>query len=462
MSEGGEKSLGARLASGGLWALGLQLLTTVAGIALISLLSRYLTPAELGSYFLVNSVVMALALVVNLGLSEAVTRTVAQKSASADGAAVRGMITASFRLHAVAAVLMGVLLLGGGAELLLHGAFDIAHSRSLDVLVLAWTVLLSHQILLGASFRGFHDIRDATLYGRTLRAVLALPAAILVHAFVADFELVDAIVVWVLALMLNDLIAWRRLLRRLDRGVEPVRPPMLELLNRSYPFLLNALLLMLIARSGLWVLGFADSHDEVALYGASLQVVALLMFPLLIINLVLPPFISSMYGRPEEHARLQTTIRSVATMAALASVALLLLFAVLGGPLLALVYGSYYAEAAPLLFVLALGQTVNMLTGPHGALLKMTDHQHMLFRINLVFGAITVAGVLLAAPRFGAMGVAMVISSTIAIQNVYVAIVSYRRTGIVCCPYFLPSDLGSLYANLRSLSETLLRRHRIP
>jgi len=160
--------------------------------------------------------------------------------------------------------------------------------------------------------------------------------------------------------------------------------------------------------------------------------------------------------------RLETTIRSVATLAAVPSLLLLLLFAVFGAPLLSLVYGGYYAEAAPILFVLALGQTVNVLTGPHGALLKMTDNQHMLLRINVVFGVLTVAGVLLIAPYYGAIGVAVMISGTITVQNVYVAFVSHRKTGILCCAYFLPSDLGSLYANVKSLSGTLGRRHRTP
>jgi len=440
--------------------LGLQLVSTVAGIALISLLSRYLTPIELGGYFLVNNLVMTLALVVNLGLPEAVTRTVAQKSSEPGNATVLGMISASFRLHSVAALAVGTLLLGGGAGLLLQGAFDIDGNWSLDALLVAWIILLALQLLLGASFRGFHNIRDATIYGRTLRVVLALPAALLLHAFVENFTLVHAIGAWVLALVVNDLLAWRKLRQRLRSDVEPVRPPSLELLNRAYPFLLNALLLTLIARSGLWVLGVSDSNDEVALYGASLQMVSLLLFPMQIINQVLPPFISSLHSQRSQHSKLQNIIRSFATLGAIASGSLFLIFLFFGEQLLAIVFGDFYREAAPLLLVLALGQTFNILTGPHGALLRMTDHQHMLFRINLVSGTLTFAGILLVAPHFGAIGIAIVISGTIAIQNVYVALISYRRTGILCCCYFSPSDLRTLYSTLKSVAVTLLRRSK--
>ena len=107
-----------------------------------------------------------------------------------------------------------------------------------------------------------------------------------------------------------------------------------------------------------------------------------------------------------ETARLQRVLRTGATFAALASAVLLLPMLVLPGPVLGVVFGSGFEAAATVLFLLTLGNAVNVLTGLCGTALTMSHREG-------VVAAVMATGVVLrilvggaAAYAFGLTGLA--------------------------------------------------------
>jgi O-antigen/teichoic acid export membrane protein len=68
----------------------------------------------------------------------------------------------------------------------------------------------------------------------------------------------------------------------------------------------------------------------------------------------------------------------------MATAPVLVLTLVAPEPLLRIVFGPEFAVAASALFVMAIGQTVNILRGPIGSMLSMSGHDGVPLRLNLV------------------------------------------------------------------------------
>lgn len=157
-------SLKRRLLSGGAWAVGGKVGAVVIGLACNVLLARLLTPQEFGTYLLVVSVVSVGALVGCLGLNNATVRLVAESMGLGRPDRTRRVIFTVFCLGLVGAIGVGLLyfLAAGG---LLAGVFGVPALATVAGLIAGLIAISTAQELLAETFRGFHDIRGATLLG---------------------------------------------------------------------------------------------------------------------------------------------------------------------------------------------------------------------------------------------------------------------------------------------------------
>src|SRR5829696_122232 len=155
-----------RLLSGSAWASGGRIGGAMLGIVTNGLLARLLSPQELGAYFLALSIVSLGAVVGSMGLPKTVVRLVAENM---------GLDRSGRTLRAIRTVLgLGVLgTLGISLAYLLAGdlvgkLFQPQYSSLLvgiTGLMAGWIAIAVVQEITAETFRGFHDIRLATLLG---------------------------------------------------------------------------------------------------------------------------------------------------------------------------------------------------------------------------------------------------------------------------------------------------------
>ena len=153
-----------RLLSGGAWAFGGKVLVALTGLISSALLARLLTPQALGTYFLAYSILSVGTSLGQLGLTGTVVRLVAE-----------GMGLNLFgRVRRVISVVLGVGTLGTlgvGSAYLLFGddlamiVFNAPALAAITGLVAGWIMVGTLHGLLGETFRGFHDVRLATILG---------------------------------------------------------------------------------------------------------------------------------------------------------------------------------------------------------------------------------------------------------------------------------------------------------
>ena len=414
---------------GAAWSLAGRVVAMATGTLASFLLARLLAPAELGAWFLLVTLVSGAALAGQLGLPGVVVRLVAEAVALGMPQRARRVASAALLLGTVGAVLAGLLLVFALGPWLLERVFKVP--GMLPVLLLAgpWVVALAAQNLLTETFRGFRDLRRATLFGSIVGGVGFAALLLLCWISGAAPGLRGAVALQLAAVglaLLLALFAALRLLRRLPAGGGAVAA---ECLRLAGPFLGVALVYFMLAQADLWVLGACRPEEDVALYGAAARLALLVNMPLFVVNAVLPPLLASLHAGGSRR-ELERVLRASATLASYPAVLLGMLFLLAGGPMLRVLFGDYYAAAGPVLAVLTLGQVVNTVAGSCGVTLLMTGHQRSVLQLSLVVGGATIAAAVVAARVGGPLGVAWVILGSQVVQNGGLWLLARNRLGV--------------------------------
>jgi O-antigen/teichoic acid export membrane protein len=419
-----------QLLSGGAWAFGGKLGASLAGLVVNSLLARLLSPEEVGSYFLIVSIVSLAAVLANLGLSQAIVRLVAESIGAGYHGRARRAIHLSLLIALVGALIAGCFLAFGGGAWIATEVFHSTLIAQLTGLVALLAVAMTFQTLIAEAFRGLHDIRLATIFGGLISTLLSMLLFAGVWVSRGHSNLGQIIYLSLAAGVLSTLmsaIVLRWKIRELPD--EPDAINLKDVLTISWPLWITTLTFFAVTQADLWVLGSFRSQEEVAIYGAVKRLVALVTTPLLIVNAVVPPIIAEMnsQGRVQE---LELVLRRTATFAGLPALVFLGAFVLFGSRALNIVFGEFYRDGSSMLTILSLGAFINVWAGSCGLVLRLTGHQYALMVITLLCGSVTAAGALFTVDRFGGLGVAIAVAVGMSLQNLMMLIVAKQKAGI--------------------------------
>lgn len=299
------------------------------------------------------------------------------------------------------------------------------------VFAATWLIAMALQALISETFRGFQRFWQASLFGGLV--VDALSVVVFgflwlrhAHPTLAHTVLLSAGMMSV-SLLIGGAILGRRV-RGLGReGGLPAR----EMLSLGWPFLITNILTFLVGTGvDIWILSRYVLPSHLALYGAAMRLVFFVAVPFTIVSQVVPPIISELHAQGQEH-RLETSLREVATLAALPAFLVLLAFLLFGAKILGLVYGgAFFEQGAKVLAILGTARLFAVATGNSGALLMMTGHQRTMMWITAISAVYAVTTELLLAPRFGIVGVAIGTATAQILQNTLQLTLGKRRVGI--------------------------------
>jgi O-antigen/teichoic acid export membrane protein len=434
-----------RLLRGGGWAFGGKMLVAFTGLASSALLARLLTPPELGTYFLAYSILNVGTSLGALGLTGTVVRLVAQGMGLNLFGRVRRVISVVVGVGTLSALGVGLAYLLFGDDLAKY-VFEAPALAAITGLVAGWIIVGTVQGVLGETFRGFHDIRLASILGgqttgaATGLATVALLTASLFLLWVVNGHTTVATVV-LLAICsgaVNTLVAGWLLHRKVtelppptpDEGGEPDPKKVLrEVLSISSPLLIVTLVMMVRTSGGTWVLGAWLPQSELALYGAANRLVSMVSMSMVIVTAIAPPLIAEMYfqGRRET---LERALRGMATLTGIPALLASMACIFFAGPILGLVYTDYYTKAAAVLALLSIGPLVSVLAGCCGIVLSYTGHQKTQMMITIATSAATLIAMIATVKPYGIVGVAIASTAGQVLQNVIVLLVVRQKTGM--------------------------------
>lgn len=175
------------------------------------------------------------------------------------------------------------------------------------------------------------------------------------------------------------------------------------------------------------------TQSEVGIYNVALRISLVLGLLLMSVNSVVAPRFAALFHQGEHELLHQTARRATGLVVAIAG-PLMAVFLVAPGWIMSFFGSEFAAHGTQVLFVLAVGQCVNLLTGPVNYLLMMSGHEESLRRsmsFSVIFGALVI---LLLTPSLGALGAAIGTSIAMSLQSLAAAYQVWSKLGIVIIP----------------------------
>jgi O-antigen/teichoic acid export membrane protein len=435
-----------RLLSGGAWAFGGRVLIALTGLISSALLARLLTPQALGTYFLAYSILNVGTSLGQLGLTGTVVRLVAESMGLNHFGRVRRVISVALGVGTLGALGVGLMYLLFGDDLA-EVVFNAPALASITGLVAGWIMVGAVQGLLAETFRGFHDIRLASILGgqttgggTTGVATVALLTASLSLLWLINGQttLATVVLLGICSGAVNTVVAGWLLHRRVSRlppqhadesRKEHPKEVLGQVLSISLPLLIVGLVMMVRTSGDLWILGAFLPQRDLALYGAANRLVTMVAMPLALVNAVAPPLIAELYSQGKK-GELERALRGMATLggipAWLASMACIFF----ADPIMGLVYGTYYREGAVVLMVLSIGLFASVCAGSCGIVLAYTGHQKTVMMITIACSAATFIAMLAVVRPYGLVGVSVVRAAGVLLQNGVTLLVVKQKTGM--------------------------------
>lgn len=423
-----DKALSQQLIRGVSGTAGLSAINIALTLIIGIVIARSLGPENYGIYAFVLSVVTLLGLPIKAGLPVLVVRETALNQLAAHWGLLHGLLR-------------------------IVNLFVVAFSLVISLMVIAvlkWTPLGSQsewkEALLWAVWLlpllAFGNIRGATLRG--LRKAVAgqipeqlvrpgIQLVLLTALFISGISLTveRAVQLNVVSALIAFLIGACLLWMFLPKQVRKAEP--------SYEFGVwwaSLIPLSLIAGMKLidsqlivLLLGTISSAENVGFYRVALQGATLVTFGLTAINLVLSPHVARLYreGDMVSLQRLITLATRAAFMIAFPIAALLSIFA---EPLIALVFGAEYTDAAMSLVILCLGQLFSVGAGSVGVILNMAGHEREAMKAICAALLVSVTLAVMLVPSMGSTGAAIAATCSLVVWNSLMVLAVHRHIGV--------------------------------
>lgn len=405
-----------------LTALG-QALNAVLQIVLARVMGR----VEYGTYIWVTAWVPTLVVPLALGLPQAAVRFLPEYAAQGNLSHRKGFVLFSQALVLGVAVLASAL--ATTAFLLIP---SVRESPLLcPMLVAVWMVPVASQI--GLLSQLCRALRRITLAFGPMRVVMP---AILMAAVIGLYELghrpksalVLAISLGTMGLMLAvQMAVFRRDFAR-EAISEPPRYDARRWLSVALPLMLMAACQTLFCQVDVLTVGALRGPRDVAVYGAANRLVSLVEFVLLAANVALGPEAAELYARGEK-ALLQKAVTATVRMAFWPALAATI--GLIGlGRLVLLLYGHAYVAGYGAMCILAMGSLVSAASGPVLLLLNMTGFERISIRVLGVTALLDIALNIALVQRYGYFGAAVASAATLALWNIWLAMLAKRHLGI--------------------------------
>lgn len=447
--EGGATSRHVRgsslLLAGRILALGLDFVSQV-------LIVRYLLKAEYGAFAVAIAIAALGSSIALLGLERTVARFAPIYEEEGDHGRVLGTVLVVIGTVVVLGLIVVGVVVGLSGSL---GSVLIGDSLAISLVVIFvfMSPVLALDSLLVALFAAFAGPRSIFLRRYVIAPVLQL--AVVGYVIVTGgsvHELALGLVISTAASVAVYLaIFWRVLSRRGTIAAgrrEGIKLPFRAIFGFSLPLLASDLVFVLRGSVVVLLLEALRSTTEVADYRAVLPIAMQCLLVSTTFRYLYTPAASRLYAR-NDLRELNHLYWRTAGWIAVATFPLLIAAVPLSDPVVRLLFGPEYADAAPVLAILGIGYYVHASIGFNALTLRVFNKVRFMVTVDLATAALSIVASVLLIGSFGAIGAALGTTATLILQNALYQYGLATRTGIRA----LDVSAGAIYG---AVAVTLL------
>lgn len=426
--------LGAALVKGVAGTAGIKATHAVIVFASSIVLARALGPAGYGVMTYVIALVHLLSTPSELGVPNLAVREVAITNARKDWGRMRGFIRWA---HTTIGVISLVLAGAAAVALLLFGDTLDPTKRTCMWLGIVLVPLASLNMLRSSMLRGLRKVLLGQLPEQIVRPLVFL-ALILGLNFVGGgltspvVALSAHIVSVVIAFLCGMLLFFRHRPAELAGAVPQFAGR--SWLASSIPFGMTALMQLINGKTDILILGMFRADADVGIYRVAVQMAALVVFGLQVVNAIQGPHIAHLFTKGDMPRLQKMVTRSAQAIFAFALAAVLVIV-LFGKFLIETLFDPAFSAAYVPLVIICVGQLVNAAMGSVGSLLNMTGHEKDTMTSVFIGAAINVTLNFALTPTWGPIGAAIATTTTLITWNLIMWHMVRKRLGIEPSPF---------------------------
>lgn len=374
-------------------------LSRLAALLMAVLVARQLGPAGFGAFTFAIGVGMLAGQLAALGWPVLMMRFIPVYLTRQEWGNLRGLIITGELVVLSGAAITGGLLWAAG---LIPGIrADLAHGLTLAALVapsIALRRLRRNQLaaLKQAPSGLFYDEACA-------------PVMVVVFCLATGTSSVtSATIAYTGGGFIGVLLASLSIYRALPRQcwVTPARRFVRQWMSTALPMVSGHFSKLMMDKTDVLLLAPLSTMGQVGAYGVAFRISYVLTFPQVMLSSVLTPRVSEAYATGDRR-RLRKQYIGAMMFALVTTVPIAIFLTFYSDFVVRLFFGVDFADAAPVLTVLAWSQTAAAFAVPCGSLLLMTGKERIFLRINTIALIANVVANLALIPLYGALGAAI-------------------------------------------------------
>ena len=390
------------LLKGAGFAVALRAFGAILALILNVIIGRLLGPEGAGLYYLGLAVCTVSAVVVRLGIDQALLRQVSTFATRRDWGRAVGVFRQGL-LAVAATASLAALLVALTAPILAVQAFGKPRMSEILISIAPSIVTFALIAVLAESLKGLSRFKDAMLVSGVIYPAVALLAIWPLATTLGASGAVFAYFLGTLTAVGWGLFVWRRQLKSYAVSHVVQRGDLWSVSSKLWVMSLvsNALL----PWGPILMLGAVGTSTETGLFGAALRLSVIISFFHTAAYSVVAPTFAKLIEQGDFFGLQRVACRFSLVIFGLSAPFLFAM--ILEGDLIMGLFGSGFVEGALTLQILSVGQGVNVLVGAVGLLLIMSGHERDIRNASFLSAAVLLLACLSLIPPYGSVGAAM-------------------------------------------------------
>jgi len=402
---------------GSAWALGARIIATGLGLATTIIIARAYSAEVLGIVAMLNSFLMLATVFTLLGTNTSILRLIPEHLTRYSPSSAFKIYRKTQYIVASVSVITGTLLFFGSG-FIAETIFSKPHLQFYFALAAFFIIFKALMDLNTQAIRGVRLIRTFA-FMQVLPHLFMLGVLVFITVFFfhkdnpiyslfASFATSALIGVWIM----------NRIFKKKSAPTDILHSMTLkEILTISTPMLMTATMTFIIGQTGVIMLGIFRPEAEVGYYHIAVKLATLTAFILQAVNSMAGPKFSELY-HSDQMDELFYVAKKSAKLIFWATTPILLIFVILGKPILHILFGPEFAVAYLPLVMLVLGQFINSIAGSTGLFMNMTGNQNIFRNIVFIAALCNVGINFLLVPEYGIYGAATAAMISLAGWNI--------------------------------------------
>jgi O-antigen/teichoic acid export membrane protein len=412
-----------RLLSGGFWVFLGRIFSVFFQLLVNGLLARLLEPHNMALYFLIFSLVNFFVIFSLFGMQRSIVRIITESLAHKNILKARQVVCSALQTGFLTSIVVSLFFTLGFGHFVAIKVFKSSILCTIIYIPIIWLIIFTLQSLIVESFRGYHNIKYATIFNGLFSSILN--ATFFSYLLFTNKNVSINLILHIIVIShLLNLIVSLFFLRPYAGNLLKDKPKIFtrsELLKNSWVLYLTDIALFFMTSGQLWLLSYLSDKENVAYFGAATRLMIIVTTALKMMKMTVLPIIGDLYAKNNNN-QVEKVLRVSATFAGIPAILGLLLIIMFGNKLLYLIYGEYYTNGYNALIILAIANLVNVFTGSPGVLIVMASKEKYLLLFAILSGGFGITVSYLLIGGFQCLGSSIGTGSGIALYNLMMLI----------------------------------------